>query len=229
MAEAGAPKFLWQHRERLGSTACPSLGGCTSWAWTIKPRSQRRGKAGTRAWRAAGHTDSQRAPRRPAALRSWLPPTSTAGFPRPLSHGFQQGLCPDPGSTLTNTWWPVKVYRLNNDKQWDDQGAGHVVQLCGVAEGMSVLVWATGRGNGKPLQYSCLKSPMNTRKRQKVRTPGDELRRLVGAQYAAGEEWRNNGETPETIKRHSQSEKNTQLWMWLVMEVKSDAIKNNIA
>ena len=140
MAEAGAPKFLWQHRERLGSTACPSLGGCTSWAWTIKPRSQRRGKAGTRAWRAAGHTDSQRAPRRPAALRSWLPPTSTAGFPRPLSHGFQQGLCPDPGSTLTNTWWPVKVYRLNNDKQWDDQGAGHVVQLCGVAEGTPAVL-----------------------------------------------------------------------------------------
>ena len=26
-----------------------------------------------------------------------------------------------------------------------------------------------------------------------------------------------------------QSKNNTQLWMWLVMEVKSDAVKNNIA
>ena len=40
----------------------------------------------------------------------------------------------------------------------------------------------------------------------------------------------NNGEiTPERMKRQSQSEKNTQFWMWLVMEVKSDSVKNNIA
>ena len=35
--------------------------------------------------------------------------------------------------------------------------------------------------------------------------------------------------TPERMKRWSQSENNTQLWMGLVMEVKSDAAKNNIA
>ena len=35
--------------------------------------------------------------------------------------------------------------------------------------------------------------------------------------------------TPERIKRWSQSENNAQLWMWLVVEVKSDAVKNNIA
>ena len=74
-------------------------------------------------------------------------------------------------------------------------------------------MWSTGEGNGKPLQYSCFENPMNSMKRQKDRTLKDEFPRLVGAQYAAGEEWRNNGETPETIKRHSQSEKNTQLWM----------------
>jgi len=39
-----------------------------------------------------------------------------------------------------------------------------------------------------------------------------------------------NGEiAPERMKRLSQSENNTQFWMWLVMEVKSDAKKNNIA
>ena len=31
------------------------------------------------------------------------------------------------------------------------------------------------------------------------------------------------------MKRLSQSENNTQVWKWLVMEVKSDAVKNNIA
>ena len=31
------------------------------------------------------------------------------------------------------------------------------------------------------------------------------------------------------MKSWSQSKNNAQLWMWLVMEVKSDAVKNNIA
>ena len=35
--------------------------------------------------------------------------------------------------------------------------------------------------------------------------------------------------TPERRKRQSQIEKNTQLWMQLVIEVKSDSVKNNIA
>ena len=35
--------------------------------------------------------------------------------------------------------------------------------------------------------------------------------------------------TPERIKRWSQSKNNTQLWMELVLEVKSDAVKSNIA
>ena len=35
--------------------------------------------------------------------------------------------------------------------------------------------------------------------------------------------------TPERMKRQSHRKNNTQLWMGLVMEVKSDAVKNNIA
>ena len=35
--------------------------------------------------------------------------------------------------------------------------------------------------------------------------------------------------TPERMKKWSQSKNNAQLWMSLLMEVKSDAIKNNIA
>ena len=53
-------------------------------------------------------------------------------------------------------------------------------------------MWSTGEGNGKPLQYSCLENPMNSMKRQKDMTLKDELPRSVGAQYATGEQWRNN-------------------------------------
>ena len=53
-------------------------------------------------------------------------------------------------------------------------------------------MWSTGEGNGKPLQYSCLENPMNSMKRPNGMTLEDELPRSVGAQYATGEEWRNN-------------------------------------
>ena len=57
--------------------------------------------------------------------------------------------------------------------------------------------WSTEEGNGKPLQYSCLQNPTNSMKRQKDRTLKDELPRLVDAQYATGEEWRNNSRKNE--------------------------------
>ena len=56
-----------------------------------------------------------------------------------------------------------------------------------------------GEGNGKPLQYSCLENPMNSMKRQKDRTLKDELTRSVGAQYATGNQWRNNSRKNEGI------------------------------
>ena len=66
--------------------------------------------------------------------------------------------------------------------------------------------WSTGEGNGKPLQYSCLENSMNSMKRQKDRTLKHKLPRSVGAQYAAGEQWRNNyrkiEETEPKQKQH---------------------------
>ena len=59
---------------------------------------------------------------------------------------------------------------------------------------------STGEGNGKPLQYSCLENPMNSIKRQKDRTLKDELPRLVGAQYATGDHWRNNSRYNEGME-----------------------------
>ena len=53
-------------------------------------------------------------------------------------------------------------------------------------------MWSTGEGNGKPLQYSCHEKLMNSTKRQKDRILKEELPRLVGAQYATGDQWRNN-------------------------------------
>ena len=55
----------------------------------------------------------------------------------------------------------------------------------------------TGEGNGKPLQYSCLENPMNSMKRQKDRTLKDELPRSTGAQYATGDQWRDNSRKNE--------------------------------
>ena len=58
-------------------------------------------------------------------------------------------------------------------------------------------MWSPGEGNGKPLQYSCLENPMNSMKRQKDKTLKDELPRSVGAQYATGDQWRNNSRKNE--------------------------------
>ena len=75
--------------------------------------------------------------------------------------------------------------------------------LCRATQDGQVMVessdkmWSAGEENGKPLQYSCPENPMNSMKRQKDRTLKDELPRSVGAQYATGEEWRNNSRKNE--------------------------------
>ena len=59
-------------------------------------------------------------------------------------------------------------------------------------------MWSTGEGNGKPLQYSCLENPMNSMERQNNRILKEELPRSVGAQYATGDQWRNNSRKNES-------------------------------
>ena len=74
---------------------------------------------------------------------------------------------------------------------------------CGATQDRRVMVdmsdrmWSTGEGNGKPLQYSCLENPMNSMKRQNDRILKGELPGLVGAQYATGNQWRNNSKKNE--------------------------------
>ena len=65
--------------------------------------------------------------------------------------------------------------------------------------------WPAGEGNGKPLQHSCLENPRNSMKRQKDRALKDELPRSVGAQYAIGDQWRNNSrKNEETESKQNQ-------------------------
>ena len=59
---------------------------------------------------------------------------------------------------------------------------------------------STGKGNGKPLQYSCLENPMNSMKRQNGRILKEEFPRSGGAQYATGDQWRNNSRKNEGME-----------------------------
>ena len=78
--------------------------------------------------------------------------------------------------------------------------------LCGAIQDGRVMVerpdrmWSTGEGNGKPLQYSCLENPVNSMKRQNDRIPKEELPRSLGAQYATGDQWRNNSRKNERME-----------------------------
>ena len=61
-------------------------------------------------------------------------------------------------------------------------------------------MWSTGEGNGKPLQYSCLENPVNSMKRQNDRILKEKLPKSVGAQYATGDQWRNNSRKNEGME-----------------------------
>ena len=79
--------------------------------------------------------------------------------------------------------------------------------------------WSTGKGNGKPLQYSCLEKPMNSMKRKKDRTLKDELPRVVGAQQATGDQWRNNSRKNEEMEPKQKHP---------VVDVTDDGVKFNV-
>ena len=75
-------------------------------------------------------------------------------------------------------------------------------------------MWSTGERNGKSLQYSCLENPMNSMKRQNDRILKEELPRSVGAQYATGDQWRNNSRNDEGME--------PKLKQYLVVDVTGD-------
>ena len=87
-------------------------------------------------------------------------------------------------------------------------------------------MWSTGEGNCKPLHYSCLENSMNSMKRQNDRILNEELPRSVGAQYATGDQWRNNYRKNEGMEPKQKQ--------YPAVDVTSDrskvhAVKSNIA
>ena len=78
--------------------------------------------------------------------------------------------------------------------------------LCRTTQDGRVIVersdrmWSAGEGNSKPLQYSCLENPMNRMERQNDRILKEELPRSVGAQYATGDQQRNNSRKNEGME-----------------------------
>ena len=98
---------------------------------------------------------------------------------------------------------------------------------CGATQNGWVMVeradrmWSPGEGNGKPLQYSCLENPMKSMRRQKERTLKDELPRLVGVQYAMGDQWRRNPRKNEGMEKEQTQHP--------VFTARSDAVKSNTA
>ena len=67
---------------------------------------------------------------------------------------------------------------------------------------------------------------MNSTKRQKDRTPKDELPMSVGAQYATGEEWRNNSRKNEEMEPKQKQHPAVDV---TGDGSKSNAVKSNIA
>ena len=100
--------------------------------------------------------------------------------------------------------------------------------LCGATQDGWIMVersdrmWSTGEGNGKPLQYSCLENPWTVGKGKII---GYWMRNSLG-QLVSIMLLEISGEiTPERKRGWSQRKNNTQLWMWLVIEARSDAVR----
>ena len=95
--------------------------------------------------------------------------------------------------------------------------------LCGATQDKQVMVersdrmWFTGQGNTKPLQHFCLENSMNSMKRQNNRILKEELPRSVGAQYATGDQQRNNSRKNEGMEPKQKQ--------YSVMEVTGDRSK----
>ena len=118
-------------------------------------------------------------------------PSKTVGVAR----GHQRADTLKPYSQKTRQSNHTRTAALSNSmKLTHDLGATQDGRI--IVE-RSDRTWSTGEGNGKPRQYSCLKNPMNSMKRQNDRILKEELPRSVVAQYAAGDQWRNNSRKNE--------------------------------
>ena len=99
-----------------------------------------------------------------------------------------------------------KTSQSNHTRTTDLSNSMKLSHACGATPDGRVMVersdrmWSTGERNGKPLQYSCLENRMNSMKRQNDRILKEELPRSLGAQYATGDQWRNNSRKNEGME-----------------------------
>ena len=121
-------------------------------------------------------------------------PSKTAGVAR----GHQRADTLKPYSQKTSQSNHTRTTALSNSMKLSH--ARGATQDGRVMVERSDRMWSTGEGNGKPLQYSCLENPMNSMKRQNDRILKEKLPRSVGAQYATGDQWRNNSRKNEGME-----------------------------
>ena len=107
-----------------------------------------------------------------------------------VARGHQRADTLKPDSQKTSQSNHTRTTALSNSMKLSHALWGHP-RWEGMVE-RSDRMWSTREGNGKPLQYSCLENPMNSMERQNDRILKEELPRSVGAQYAPGDQWRNN-------------------------------------
>ena len=118
-----------------------------------------------------------------------------------VARGHQRANTLKPYSRKTSQSNHTRTTALSNSMKLSHALWGHP-RWVGMVE-RSDTMWSTGEGNGKTLQYSCLKNPMKSMKRQNDRILKEELPRSVGAQHATGDQWRkwrNNSRKNEGIE-----------------------------
>ena len=115
-----------------------------------------------------------------------------------VARGYQRADTLKPYSEKTSQSNHTRTTALSNSVK--PSHARRATQDGQVTVERSDRMWSTGEGNGKQLQYSYLEDPMNSMKRQNDRMPKEELPRSVGAQYATGDQWRNNSRKNEGME-----------------------------
>ena len=115
-----------------------------------------------------------------------------------VARGHQGADTLKPYSQKTNQSNHTRTTALSNSMKLSHALWGHT-RWAGMVE-RSDRMWSAGDGNGKPFQNSCLENPTNSMKRQNDKILKEELPRSVGAQYATGDQWRNNSRKNERME-----------------------------
>ena len=118
---ASCPAYKFLRRQVMWSGIPISLRTVYSLLWTPGWRISSR---------VASSSSEARVPSTPRRLQYWLQPSSD-----PVPSHSDRAFASTPSHRSTNIWWPVKVYMLKEDQQWDNQGSRHVIQRHWMAEG----------------------------------------------------------------------------------------------